>query len=76
MKANLDVNNGYFGILLSVGGIGAILALATVGNSINHFGVRVFLPTTALGFCVLIFITVNVREEILFIICNISLGWL
>jgi MFS family permease len=76
VKANLDVNNGYFGILLSVGGIGAILALATVGNSINHFGVRVFLPTTALGFCVLIFITVNVREEILFIICNISLGWL
>ena len=47
VKANLDVNNGYFGILLSVGGIGAILALATVGNLINHFGVKVFLPKTA-----------------------------
>jgi hypothetical protein len=76
VKANLDVNNGYFGILLSLGGIGAILALATVGNLINHFGVSVFLPATALGFCLLIFITVNIQQELFFIICNISLGWL
>jgi hypothetical protein len=76
VKANLDVNNGYFGILLSLGGIGAILALATVGNLINHFGVSVFLPATALGFCLLIFITVNIKQELFFIICNISLGWL
>ena len=76
VKANLDVNNGYFGILLSLGGIGAILALATVGNLINHFGVSVFLPATALGFCLLIFITVNIKQELFFIICNISIGWL
>ena len=76
VKANLDVNNGYFGILLSVGGIGAILALATVGNLINHFGVKVFLPMSALGFCLMIFITVSIREEVLFIVCNITLGWL
>ena len=76
VKANLDVNNGYFGILLSVGGIGAILALATVGNLINHFGVKVFLPMSALGFCLMIFITVSIREEVLFVVCNITLGWL
>lgn len=76
VKANLDVNNGYFGILLSVGGIGAILALATVGNLINHFGVKVFLPMSALGFCLMIFITVHIHQEVLFVLCNIALGWL
>lgn len=76
VKANLDVNNGYFGILLSVGGIGAILALATVGKLINHFGVKVFLPLSALGFCLLIVITISIRQEVLFMLCNASLGWL
>jgi fucose permease len=31
---------------------------------------------SALGFCIMIFITVNIEQEILFVICNISLGWL
>ena len=51
VKANLGLNNGDFGILLSMGGAGALLALFTVGHFVNQFGTRKFLPLSALGFC-------------------------
>ena len=64
VKANLGLNNGDFGILLSMGGAGALLALFTVGHFVNQFGTRKFLPLSALGFSLSIGLIVH--REIVF----------
>lgn len=74
VKANLGLDNGTFGILLSMGGAGALLALSTVGHFVNQFGTRKFLPLSALGFCVSIGLIVHLRSPWMFVICNVSIG--
>ena len=74
VKANLMLNNGEFGILLSVGGAGALLALFSVGHFVNQFGTRKFLPISATGFCLSIGIIVHLQNRWLFLICNAAIG--
>ena len=74
VKANLGLNNGDFGILLSMGGAGALLALFTVGHFVNQFGTRKFLPLSALGFCLSIGLIVHLRSPWMFVICNVAIG--
>ena len=74
VKANLGLNNGDFGILLSMGGAGALLALLTVGHFVNQFGTRKFLPLSALGFCLSIGLIVHLRSPWMFVICNVAIG--
>ena len=74
VKANLGLNNGDFGILLSMGGAGALLALFTVGHFVNQFGTRKFLPLSALGFSLSIGLIVHLRSPWMFVICNIAIG--
>ena len=47
MKANLGVNNGTMGTLLSIGTIGAIFALAYMGQLVHRFGTRPVLIGTS-----------------------------
>ena len=74
VKANLGLNNGDFGILLSMGGAGALLALFTVGHFVNQFGTRKFLPLSALGFCFSIGLIVHLQSPWMFVICNVAIG--
>ena len=74
VKANLGLDNGDFGILLSMGGAGALLALFTVGHFVNQFGTRKFLPLSALGFCLSIGSIVHLQSPWMFVICNVAIG--
>lgn len=74
VKANLGLDNGDFGILLSMGGAGALLALSTVGHFVNQFGTRKFLPLSALGFSLSIGLIVHLRSPWMFVICNVAIG--
>ena len=74
VKANLGLDNGDFGILLSMGGAGALLALFTVGHFVNQFGTRKFLPLSALGFCLSIGLIVHLQSPWMFVLCNIAIG--
>jgi MFS family permease len=74
VKANLGLNNGDFGLLLSMGGAGALLALFTVGHFVNQFGTRIFLPLSAAGFCFSIGLIVHLQSPWMFVICNIAIG--
>ena len=38
LKANLGVNNGLFGSMLSMGAFGSLVALLTIGHLVDHFG--------------------------------------
>jgi MFS family permease len=74
VKANLGVTNGDFGILLSMGGAGSLLALFTVGHFVNQFGTKKFLPLSSAGFCLTIAAIVHVQNAWVFLICNIAIG--
>ncbi len=74
VKANLSLNNGDFGILLSMGGAGALLALFTVGHFVNQYGTRKFLPLSAAGFTFSIGLIVHLQSPWMFVICNIAIG--
>jgi MFS family permease len=76
VKANLGVTNGDFGVLLSMGGAGALLALFTVGHFVNQFGTKKFLFLSATGFCVSIGLIVHLQNAWMFLICNIAIGCL
>lgn len=47
IKANLHLNNGQFGTILSLGAVGSILSLLTTGHLVHRYGSRKALITSA-----------------------------
>ena len=75
VKANLGLDNGAFGSLLTTGSIGAFLGLLTVGHIVHKVGVfRVSLIGTIVLFSAFAAI-VQVKEALLFALCNIVIGF-
>lgn len=75
VKANLGLNNGAFGSLMSTGSIGAFFGLLTVGHIIHRFGaLRVTIISIALLFSSLGTL-VHVQSSFLFLILNILFGF-
>jgi MFS family permease len=75
VKANLQLENGAFGSLVSTGGIGAFLGLLTVGHILHKFGAfRVTLASILLLFSSLTLL-VYVHSTLPFLLCNISFGF-
>jgi hypothetical protein len=75
VKANMQLENGAFGSLVSTGGIGAFLGLLTVGHIIHKFGAfRVSIASILLLFSS-ITLLVQVRSSFLFLLLNISFGF-
>ena len=75
VKANLQLDNGAFGSIVSTGGIGAFLGLLTVGHIIHKFGAfRVAIASILILFSSLTFL-VQVRSSFLFLLLNISFGF-
>lgn len=74
IKSNLGVNNGDFGILLSMGSLGSLLALFTVGHFVNQFGTRWFLHLSSAGFSLTAFLLVTTQNSWIFLISNLALG--
>ena len=75
VKANMQLENGAFGSLVSTGGIGAFLGLLTVGHIIHKFGaLRVTIASILLLFSSISFL-VQVRSSFIFLILNILFGF-
>jgi MFS family permease len=75
VKANLGLNNGAFGSLMSTGSIGAFFGLLTVGHIIHKFGAlkvtlaSIFILFSSLG------IVVHLNSSFLFLIFNLVFGF-
>ena len=75
VKANLQLDNGAFGSLVSTGGIGAFLGLLTVGHILHKFGAfRVTIASILLLFSSLTLL-VHVHSTLPFLFFNISFGF-
>ena len=75
VKANLGLDNGAFGSLMSTGSIGAFFGLLTVGHIIHRFGAfKVTLISITILFSSLVAL-VHVQASFLFLIFNILFGF-
>ena len=75
VKANLQLDNGAFGSIVSTGGIGAFLGLLTVGHIIHKFGAfRVTITSILLLFSSLALL-VQVNSSLPFLFFNVSFGF-
>lgn len=75
VKANLGLDNGAFGSLMSTGSIGAFFGLLTVGHVIHRFGAfRVTLASILILFSSLGSL-VHIRSSFFFLIVNIIFGF-
>ncbi len=75
VKANLGLENGAFGSLMSTGSIGAFFGLLTVGHIIHKYGAfRVTITSILILFSSLTLL-VHVHSSLIFLILNITFGF-
>jgi MFS family permease len=75
VKANLALNNGAFGSIISAGAIGAFLGLLTVGHIIHKYGAfKVSLASIGILFTSLAAL-VHIHSSFLFLIFNIAFAF-
>ncbi|CAB4531018.1 unannotated protein [freshwater metagenome] len=75
VKANLGLNNGAFGSIMSTGSIGAFFGLLTVGHIIHKYGaLKVSLASIGILFSSL-GLLVHIHSSFLFLIFNIAFGF-
>jgi MFS family permease len=75
LKANLGVNNGLFGSMLSIGALGSLVALLTIGHLVDHFGAKRILLVGSTVLCFAFVGIVNVRNHEAFVVLNILVGF-
>ena len=75
LKANLGVNNGLFGSMLSVGAFGSLIALLSIGHFVDHFGGKKMLLAGATILSTAFIGIVNVTNHEAFILLNILVGF-
>jgi len=75
LKANLGVNNGLFGSMLSVGAFGSLIALLIIGHWVDHFGAKNILVSGFTLLTIAFIAIVNVQNHQLFIIFNMLIGF-
>ena len=75
IRDQLGANNGQFGSMISIGGIGALLSQFTVGHLTHHFGAaKIMRVSTTLMFLTL-FTVVQVESKLIFMILNLFIGY-
>jgi MFS family permease len=75
VKANLHINNGAFGSIMSTGSIGAFLGLLTVGHIIHRFGAFKVTIAAILILYSTLGVLVHLHTSFLFLIFNIAFGF-
>ena len=75
VKANLGLNNGAFGSLMSTGSIGAFFGLLNVGHIIHKFGALKVTITSILILFSSLGIVVHLQSSFLFLIFNMIFGF-
>lgn len=74
LKHNLNVNNGTYGVLLSLGAIGAILAFMFVGQLVHRIGVGPVLIATAICLYGSVAAIPHIHSPWMFMVMNTVLG--
>jgi MFS family permease len=71
IKANLALSNGEFGTFLSLGSLGAIVALLSSGHFVQKFGAKKVLIVSTVTMCLAIGTVVHLQSALIFIFVNI-----
>ena len=74
VKANLKLSNGEFGTFLSLGSIGAIIALVSTGHLVQKYGSRRILIAAAFSMCFAIAVITHLQSAPIFIVINMING--
>ena len=75
LKANLAVNNGLFGSMLSMGAFGSLVALLTIGHLVDHFGGKKMLLVGQSALSLSYIAIVHVTNLQAFLVINIFVGF-
>lgn len=75
VKANLNLDNGAFGSLMSMGSIGAFFGLLTVGHIIHRFGAVKVTIISILILVISLGVLVHIQSSFFFLIFNIAFGF-
>jgi MFS family permease len=74
VKANLGLSNGEFGTYLSLGSVGAVIAMLSSGHFVHKLGARPVLIISTLGMCLSIGTIVHLQSTPVFIVANMING--
>ena len=75
LKANLGVNNGLFGSILSMGAFGSLAALLTIGHLVDHFGGKRMLLTGQTILSIAYVAIIHITNLEAFLLLNILVGF-
>jgi MFS family permease len=74
VKANLGLSNGEFGTYLSLGSVGAVIAMLSSGHFVHKLGAKPVLIISTLSMCLSISTIVHLQSTPIFIIVNMING--
>ena len=74
VKANLRLTNGEFGSILSMGAVGNIVALLTVGHLVHKYGVRWMLYIAAALLSISLSLLTHTTSSLVFLVSIIAQG--
>jgi MFS family permease len=74
IKANLQVNNGTFGTILSTGSLGAIVALLVGGQLVHKFGSKLSMQVCATAIMICFFMFAHTHNPAIYVLFNIISG--
>jgi fucose permease len=74
VKANLGLSNGEFGTYLSLGSVGAVIAMLSSGHFVHKLGAKKVLIIATLSMCLSISVIVHLQSAPVFIIVNMING--
>lgn len=74
VKANLGLSNGEFGTYLSLGSVGAIVAMISSGHLVHKYGSKRVLMTATFSMCLAIATITHLHSTPIFIVINIING--
>ena len=74
VKANLGLSNGEFGTYLSLGSVGAVIAMLSSGHFVHKLGAKPVLIISTLTMCLSIITIVHLQSTPIFIIANMING--
>ena len=74
LKANLNINNGTFGTLLSSASIGSIIMLLIGGQIVHRIGAKRSLQIGSTAVAIMYISLVHTRSPFLFLLLNILAG--
>lgn len=74
VKAQMELTNGQFGSVISVGAVGGIILLLIGGHIVHRFGTTIVMATGSISFLIGLGLIVHVTSVPLFLLLNVLIG--